>query len=234
MIQKEMIQSFMKKICSAVGLRIILLVLCALTASVCYSCRRNDGVELVSEENPSQESSVVEENLLQDETLQTAEESSAPQSSPAMIYVQICGQVVSPGVYQVPEDSRIFEVLDLAGGYTDLAAKEYLNLADVAVDGMKLIVPSVAELEQAELYGAAGVQGGDQQSGSAQAIGNKVNLNTATKEELMTLRGIGEAKAEDILQYRSTHGPFEKIEDIKQISGIKDAAFEKIKDSITV
>ena len=62
----------------------------------------------------------------------------------------------------------------------------------------------------------------------------KVNLNTATREELMTLKGIGEAKADDIIAYRESHGGFQKIEDIKKISGIKDAAFEKIKDDITV
>lgn len=64
--------------------------------------------------------------------------------------------------------------------------------------------------------------------------GGKVNINTATKEELMTLRGIGEARAEDIIRYRESHGSFQRIEDIMKVSGIKDAAFEKIKGNITV
>ena len=105
---------------------------------------------------------------------------------------------------------------------------------------MKIEVPTERQAEEWEKEGRAGVMAGPvsqgaaggRESGSAKSA--KVNLNTAGKEELMTLKGIGESKAEDIIRYRETYGPFERIEDIMNISGIKDAAFQKIKDSITV
>ena len=114
---------------------------------------------------------------------------------------------------------------------------------------MKIVVPDGESHDRAERYGLDS-EGGNHGAGSSGAgvimpegktAGSstakekvKVNLNTATREELMTLKGIGEAKADDIIAYRESHGGFQKIEDIKKISGIKDAAFEKIKDDITV
>jgi len=126
---------------------------------------------------------------------------------------------------------------------------QYLNMAQVVSDGMKIVVPDGESLDGAERYGldseggnhGAGSSGagvimpeGKTAGGSTAKEKVKVNLNTATREELMTLKGIGEAKADDIIAYRESHGGFQKIEDIKKISGIKDAAFEKIKDDITV
>ena len=154
-----------------------------------------------------------------------------------------------PGVYEMEEGSRIFQVVERAGGFTERAAAQYLNMAQVVCDGMKIVVPDGESLDGAERYGLDS-EGGNYGAGSAGAgvimpegktAGGstakekvKVNLNTATREELMTLKGIGEAKADDIIAYRESHGGFQKIEDIKKISGIKDAAFEKIKDDITV
>ncbi|MEG0215936.1 MAG: helix-hairpin-helix domain-containing protein, partial [Hungatella sp.] len=144
-------------------------------------------------------------------------------AAPECYYVHICGEVVSPGVYEIEAGSRVFQVVERAGGFTGEAANGYLNLAEMIRDGMKIAVPSVTELEKNAVYGESA---GDE--------AKKVNLNTATKEELMTLKGVGEAKAEDILRYREDHGGFQSIEEIMEISGIKDAAFQKIKDDIIV
>lgn len=147
------------------------------------------------------------------------------------IYVYICGEVTNPGVYELAEDSRIYEAVDAAGGFTENAARECVNLASKVSDGMQITIYN--KEEAASLPSNSGAAGGNagQEGTSGSGL---VNLNTATKEELMTLKGIGEAKAEDIIRYREKSGGFKKIEDIMKISGIKEAGFQKIKDSITV
>lgn len=143
-------------------------------------------------------------------------------------YVHVCGEVNRPGVYEMESGQRIYQAIELAGGFTDRAAADYLNMAEEIRDGMKLLVPdqeSVKDLTESDLKAAAAELSPD---------GGKVNLNTATKEQLMTLKGVGEAKAEDIIRYRSEHGAFRQIEDIMKVPGIKNAGFEKIKDKITV
>lgn len=173
----------------------------------------------------------------------------------SVCYVHICGEVVSPGVYEMEEGSRIFQVVERAGGFTEQAAAQYLNMAQEVCDGMKIVVPDSSFLEGEEQFGIEAGENGGAKAGSAgpgiivpgtkgaavsggtaggEPVKGKVNLNTASKEELMTLKGIGEAKADDIISYRESHGGFTKIEDIMKISGIKNAAFEKIKDDITV
>ena len=148
------------------------------------------------------------------------------------VYVYICGEVAAPGVYELSEDSRIYEAVDAAGGFTENAARESINLASKVSDGMQITIYNKEEAASLPAGGtSAGKNSGqDQMSGSS----SLVNLNTATKEELMTLKGIGEAKAEDIIRYREKSGGFKKIEDIMKISGIKEAGFQKIKDNITV
>ena len=147
------------------------------------------------------------------------------------VYVYICGEVINPGVYELSGDSRICEAVDAAGGFTENADREHVNLASKVSDGMQITIYNREEAasllaDNASVGGNAGKSG---TSGSG-----LVNLNTATKEELMTLKGIGEAKAEDIIRYREKSGGFKKIEDIMKISGIKEAGFQKIKDNITV
>ena len=144
------------------------------------------------------------------------------------LFVHICGEVMRPGVYELPEGSRVYEAVEAAGGIRDGGAADYLNLAETLKDGMKLEVPSES---QAEEWKAQGIKPAADPEAKARHM---VNLNTATREELMSLRGIGESRAEDIIHYREAFGGFKSIEDIMNVSGIKDAAFEKIKDSITV
>ena len=147
------------------------------------------------------------------------------------VYVYICGEVTNPGVYELSGDSRICEAVDAAGGFTENAARESVNLASKVSDGMQITIYN--KEEAASLLAGRGAVGGNNGQGGTSGSGI-VNLNTATKEELMTLKGIGEAKAEEIIRYREKSGGFKKIEDIMKISGIKEAGFQKIKDDITV
>lgn len=140
-------------------------------------------------------------------------------------YVYVCGEVVSPGVYEMSEGQRIFEAIDLAGGFTERAAGEWLNLADTVQDGMKLEVPDRDSVPE---------QVWTSDDGAQNQAGRKVNINTAGAEELMTLTGIGQSRAEAIIAYRRERGKFSRPEDIMEVPGIKDAAFKKIKDDITV
>lgn len=154
------------------------------------------------------------------------------ESADAVCLVHICGEVAEPGVYGLKEGSRIFQAVEAAGGFTPEAAADSLNLAAPVQDGMRVQVPSLEEakaLTEEELLKLSG------QTEPEQAQGAKtVNLNTAGVDELTTLNGIGRSRAEDIVRYRTENGPFRTIEEIKNIPGIKDALFLKIKDSITV
>ena len=141
-----------------------------------------------------------------------------------MLLVHVCGAVRTPGVYELPEGSRVYQAVEMAGGMTEEAASDYLNLADVLTDGAKVAVPRLSEVAAGELHGPAPEAEGD----------DLVDLNRAGKEALMELPGIGEAKAEAILAYREEHGAFGSPEDIMQVPGIKEAAYGKIKDKITV
>ena len=136
------------------------------------------------------------------------------------ICVYIVGEVVNPGVYIFDENARVKDVVDAAGGFTEFAAKKYINLAKKVIDGEQIIIYSIEEIESSLM---------SQDSGS-----KLVNINTANKELLMTLPGIGESRAKDIINYREKNGGYSSIEDIMKVSGIKEAAFEKIKELITV
>lgn len=192
--------------------------ICMLAAGICYSCGRNVPVQMKGEK-PFMETLQVEIPVMD-------ASDSGTEETLVHYYVHVCGEVNAPGVYELEEGSRIFQAVEKAGGLTEEAAGEYLNMAEIIRDGMKIQVPSEDEVE------AGAVPVLPEQNGSGQSV--KVNINTAGKEQLMTLRGIGESRAEDIIRYREEHGPFGAIEEIMEISGIKDAAFQKIKEDITV
>ncbi len=202
--------------------KIAFIVLCILISGICYSVSRFY-VNRTGETNISQASTVSPfESQTEESPGSSSLDSQKEESLPC--YVHICGEVVFPGVYQLSKGSRVFEAVEKAGGFTQQASPEYLNMAQQIEDGMKIVVLSMEEANAAE----------DQALKQTGQKGSKINLNTAPKEELMTLRGIGEARAEDIIKYRDSHGAFKKIEDIMNVSGIKDAAFQKIKDDITI
>lgn len=151
--------------------------------------------------------------------------------------VYICGQVKNEGVYEVSSGSRIYQVIELAGGLKKGADTAALNQAAKVEDGQMIYVPKKGESVNAggSLAGAetsAAGAGISSASGSTASAGGKVNINTAGKEELMTLNGIGEARAESIIHYREKNGSFSKPEDLKQVEGIGDGIFSKLEDAI--
>lgn len=165
------------------------------------------------------------ETLMLEQTESVSLEDSAPETNAlSVIVVHICGEVVSPGVYELPSGSRLADAVEAAGGFTEAAAGSYRNLAAYVQDGEKIVIPSLTEVTE-DCLG---------QMSQAEEKDGLVNINTASLEQLMTLPGIGQAKAEAILAYRQAEGCFYAAEDIMQVSGIKAAAFEKIKNYITV
>ena len=165
---------------------------------------------------------VLYEHTAGEETADTVQtEAEENEELTASVWVYVCGEVASPGVYELPEGSRITDAVEAAGGMTEDAAGTYLNQAQLVSDGQKIEVPSAEEakaLTEAAEVSASGV----------------VNLNRATEAELMTLPGIGESKAKEIIRYRESKGGFQKPEDLMNISGIKEGVYNKIKDQITI
>lgn len=162
------------------------------------------------------------------------------------LVVHICGAVSAPGVYELPAGSRIIDAVEAGGGFLPEADEACCNLAEEIVDGCQIYIMTKTEnCADGQTEKKAGIQtspDSDMQttdrnvrSNNAPALENGlVNLNTADVAALMTLPGIGESRAKAIISYREQQGAFTKIEDIMKISGIKQAAFSKIKDKITV
>lgn len=141
------------------------------------------------------------------------------------VYVHIVGAVKKPGVYKFEQKPRVIDVVEQAGGFTKDAVKADINQAETVEDGSQIVIQSGSGKKRERDAG-----GGRQN----EQTGGLLDINTATKEELMTLTGIGEAKALSIVTYRETNGKFKKIEDIMNITGIKAGIFDKIKDQIKV
>lgn len=142
------------------------------------------------------------------------------------IYVDVCGAVKYPGVYELDEDARTFEALERAGGLLDEACTAAVNQAEKLQDGQKLYIPTKEEWEWNHLPEDSGVQ--------LPVSDGLVNINTADVEELCSLPGVGESRAKAIIQYREEHGAFGAIEEIQNVSGIKNGLFLKMKDLIKV
>lgn len=138
------------------------------------------------------------------------------------IKVHIAGEVKKPGLYKLEDGSRINDAVEAAGGFTDNADKDSLNLAKVVEDGEQIVVPTKGG-ETADAGASA----------SAQNNG-KVNINTADLATLQTLSGVGPSTAQKIIDYRTANGKFKTIEDVKKVSGIGEKTFEKFKDKICV
>lgn len=141
-------------------------------------------------------------------------------------YVYVCGAVKNPGVYSLSPGSRIYQAISLAGGLREDASEDSINQAEEVADGQMIKILTVEEAQTSVAQTDAG-EGTKEEDG-------RVNLNTASADELMTLPGIGESKAMSILSYREERGGFGSIEELKNITGIKEGVYSKIKDYITV
>ena len=169
------------------------------------------------------------------------------------VKVYVCGAVRSPDVYSLDEDMRVVDAVNLAGGFTEDAGTDYLNLAAAVTDGQKIYIPTNVEIEKAlaeggELYGTVvnittntpgveDISNANVKNNTANTqtdTNGMVNINTADKATLMTLPGVGESKADKIIAYREENGGFSSIEDIMLVGGIKEGLFNKVKDKICV
>ena len=149
-------------------------------------------------------------------------------------FVYICGAVNVPGVYEVEQNARLYEVVEAAGGLREDAAEESVNQARQIEDGEMIRILTQEETAQAGDEEAGEGAENDVKAETANDSDGRVNLNLATVAELMTLPGIGQAKADSIVRYREKNGAFSSIEEIKQIEGIKEGVYNRIKDNIKV
>jgi competence protein ComEA len=158
-----------------------------------------------------------------------------PTETPAPIQVYVSGEVLAPDVYALPVDSRIKQLVEAAGGFTEMANTAVINLAQPLTDGVHVHIPSNVEApatpptvlsDPAPLPRSSEIKIG---SG-----GNLVNINSAALEELDTLPGIGPVIAQKVIDYRAVNGPFSDIKAIVEVSGIGEGKFEEIQDLITV
>ena len=157
------------------------------------------------------------------ETTMLVEKTEVSTTQEAVIFVDIKGAVKNPGVYQMKSGDRVKDALDAAGGLTDEADSQKVNLAQRVEDQMVIVVPKVGE-EATEI--PAGV------TSKEAAKDGKVNINTATVEELKTLKGVGEKKAEAIIEYRKKNGSFKTKEDLMKVHGIGKKLFESFQERI--
>ena len=203
------------------------------------------------------EDSHVEEVIEKKEEIETKEDNTKEEQEDTKYTVDIKGQIETPGVYTLTKGSRVFDVIQEAGGLLDNANTSLINLSKKIEDEMVIIIYSNDEInalmkEEKIVYTIVEVEKECPDTINDACIAEKkeeineekkedkneeeikqVNLNTASLEELMKLPGIGEAKAQNIIRYRESF-PFETIEQLKEVSGIGEALFEKVKDSITV
>lgn len=240
------------------------LLLLTETAAAEEAAAREDAVQESGESKSTDQSGVspalednfaARERTVSAENLQVQEETAGN----SILYVHICGAVEAPGVYELPAGSRVYEAVQAAGGFSAEAEQDYVNQAQILTDGVKLVIPTVEEAAMAK--GAAATEGKEpvfsaagEKSETAVQIGivgsedvtnqsvaengkqagGRININTATEQELCEIPGVGETRAAAIISYRESHGGFTKPEDIMKVNGIKEGMYEKIKDSISV
>lgn len=190
-----------------------------LLMQVC-GCSSKEAVYLEQTENTENSETEVTEH----EEVVAASEAEWTAGEDGQCCVYICGAVKVPGIYLLPGGSRIYEVIEMAGGLRWDACESQINQAEYISDGQMIYIMTEEEVLEQEAT--------DEQE--AEENDGKINLNTATASELMTLAGIGQSKADAIIAYREENGGFSTIEELMNITGIKEGVFQKIKDSIKV
>ena len=214
-----------------------------------YSLSMKETDDIVLEELELKEEDV------QEETTEEVEEVPVLQS----VYVDIKGAVQKPGVYEVTEDKKVIDVVEMAGGFTKNADTSMINLAKKVTNEMVIIIYTADEVKKSketeavvkviekecvcpEIKNDACLNTNNKEENAETSTGTsfneemlgKININKASLEEIQALSGIGESKAKAIIKYREENGNFKKTEDLMNVSGIGEALYEKIKNDITV
>ena len=159
---------------------------------------------------------------IEDDNIQEDNDTNSNESEYA--YVHVCGSVNKPGVYRLLKSARVYEAIDAAGGTCGDGCPDMINQARAVNDGEQIYVPCKEDIENGTISTPGEEAAGD----------GMVNINTSSKEELMTLPGIGESKAESIVNHRENNGNFNDINDLMNVEGIKEGVFNKIKDKIKI
>ena len=221
------------------GLLIIILIMCII---VYKYCNYNYVEEVIIKKE--EKDNIEKEEVVKEVKTENIEEK-------IYYFVDIKGAVNNPNVYKVEENSRVIDVINLAGGLKENADTSIINLSKKVEDEMFIFIYTVEELQkykeqkilisdikkeiEQDIIIDENNNALDQEITNTEKTENKlININTATKEEFLTINGIGDAKAESIVKYREENGNFKSIDDIKNVSGIGDSLFESIKKYITI
>ncbi len=175
-------------------------------------------------------------NEITEQETEEVEEETEEKEVPKEIVVHITGAVQNEGIVKLKEGSRIIDAVEAAGGMTSDANLKMINLAYAIRDGQKIYIPRVSDLEEGvEISGDTGIYGTmDTEMQIDSNANTKININTANKNQLTSITGIGESTANKIIQYREKNGKFKNIEEIKNVSGIGELKYNNIKDYICV
>lgn len=208
--------------------KILLIILIAIMAI---------GISYYAYQNEKESQNIIEQQNLEIEENKQEESSKETKK----IIVHVSGAVQNEGVIELEENSRIADAIEKAGGFREDAYTKDVNLAYKLEDGMKIYIPTIEEKEneKTKVIVESNIETENNNSSYSNAsdgknTNSKVNINTASKEELDTLPGIGPSTAEKIINYRKEKGKFKSIEEIKDVSGIGDSKYENIKDMIEI
>ncbi len=211
--------------------RIVILILSVVILGiVVYNILNDRPVEIVNENDIQNEDISIEyEDEKQENENYNELSSNNEKEQEKFIFIDICGEVKNPGVYKLQKDARVIDAIDMAGGLTQNADLKSINRSKKLRDEQKIYVYKIGEIQENNL--AKGQVVANQESSNSEISNDKININTASKDMLISLHGIGEVKASRIIEYRRKH-KFETIDEIVNISGIGSKTFSKIKDKI--
>lgn len=209
--------------------KIVLFIIIIITLGIAYYTYT---IKINDQFNIEEQNLEIEENEREKEINENIKENTK-------IIVHVSGAVRNEGIVELKEKSRIADAIEMVGGVTEDAYMKDVNLATILEDGMKIYIPTKEEVEKQRENTNDSVSKDTNldiynNSSNTRKKNNKVNINTATKEELDTLPGIGESTANKIISYREEKGNFKSIEEIKEVSGIGDSKYEQIKNLIEI
>lgn len=214
------------------------ILLLVVTLSVFFA-KQSHGGEWVSQDS-ADSATTIEQVEEADPNLEKEEDPEEDSNTEQTVTVDVSGAVSRPKVYVLPLNSRIYQAIEAAGGTTELADTRTINLAAKLIDGTKLYIPTRDEMEAMEIQENQTVETSsltyayEQNSGMTNHSNGKINLNTATMDQLQELPGVGPSTAQKIIAYREENGSFHTIEELKEVNGIGDKTYEKMKDLICI
>ena len=208
---------------------IMLVFLCVITSFILYGKNKSKVVKDEYMKNIFVEEEATDDNSVEvnAEPIKEVKGENQLTKGTKMIVVEIKGEVVNPDVYEISEGSIIRDLITKAGGLTNEANIGKINRADKLRDNQLIVIPNKNELSNANTNINVSKEGNTAEEGI-------ININTASLEELQKINGVGEVKAKSIINYREKNGGFKSIDEMKNIEGIGDKTFEKMKDQITV